>query len=198
MLGWMVTAPWALLVGDKGADKSALALRVATALGARGLRVEGVVQDPLERDGERSGYVVRRIGGPETVVVARKGVAPPGSDGSVATVCSFVFDAGAFEQARAWVRRAASDADVVVIDEVSKLEVARGGHHAAIVDALGGRAVVLLVVRGDQLFSVVERFGLGEAAATLESGDEDAFARFVDDLARAAAAARSERERERA
>jgi len=182
-------ARWALLVGGKGDDKSALAVRVAAELGARGLRVGGVVQDPIEEDGERRAYVARRLGGPETVVVAREGAAAPGA--TEAAVCSYVFDAGAFERAREWIRQGSREADVVVIDEVSKLEVARGGHHDAIREALGGHAVVVLVVRGDQLFSVVERFDLGEPCATLESADEGAFARFLEDLARAATAAKA-------
>ena len=177
-------ARWALLVGGKGVDKTSLAERVAAELAARGLRVAGVVQDPVEEDGERRGYVARRIGASETVVVARKGAAEAGSN--EATVCSFVFDASAFERAREWIRQSSREADVVVIDEVSKLEVARGGHHDAIREALRGNAIVVLVVRGDQLFSVVERFALGEPAATLESADEGAFAQFVEDLARAA------------
>jgi nucleoside-triphosphatase THEP1 len=187
----MAAAPWALLVGGKGVDGSSLASRAATELAARGLQVGGVVQEPIERDGRR-GYEARRVGGDERVVLAGKGAAPPGASKEALTdFCSFVFDERAFERAAGWIRAASNEADVVVIDEVSKLEVARGGHHDAVRDALGGRALVLLVVRGDQLFSVVERFELGEPAATLESGDEGAFSAFVEDVARAAEARRA-------
>ncbi len=171
---------WALLVGGRGVDGSSLAARAASDLEARGLRVGGVVQDPIERDGERTGYVARRVGADESVVVARRGAAEPGE-----AFCSFTFDPSAFTRAREWIGQASREADVVVIDEVSKLEVAGKGHHDAVREALAGAAIVLLVVRGDQLFAVVERFELGEPVATLEAADEGSYARFVDAVARA-------------
>lgn len=178
-------APWALLVGGKGAGKSTVASRVAAELARRGVAVGGVVQDAIEEDGDRVGYLARHLDGTECVVVGRKGAAPPG-DEALCSFCSFVFDPQAFERARAWIRRGVERASIVIIDEVSKLEVAEGGHCAAIREALEGRAIVLLVVRADQLFHVVERFGLGEALATLDAEDGPSFAAFVDELARAA------------
>ncbi|HEX7600292.1 MAG TPA: nucleoside-triphosphatase [Polyangiaceae bacterium] len=182
-----MTARWALLVGGKGTGQSSLAARASAELARRGVAVGGVVQDATEDDGGRS-YLARHVGGSESVVVARKGAPPKGArPDALLEFCSFVFDTDAFARARGWIRQDAEAADVVVIDEVSKLEVSRGGHHDAIRDALFGRAIVLLVVRGDQLFSVVERFELNdEPIESLDTGEETAFARFVDELARAA------------
>jgi len=182
-----VTARWALLVGRKGEGKSSAASWVAAELAARGVAVGGFVQEAIEEDDERVGYRARGLGRPDSVVVARRGSPPRGAeDGALLSFCSFVFDNDAFRQARGWLQGDLVEAGVVVIDEVSKLEVARGGHHDAILDALAGGAVVLLVVRADQLFSVVERFDLGEPVATLDAGDDDARAGFVSALAQAA------------
>jgi len=181
-----VTARWALLVGGKGTGQSSRAARVAAQLASRGVVVGGVVQDATEDDGART-YLARHVGGSESVVVARKGAPPKGArPDALREFCSFVFDTDAFAQARAWIRDDSRTADVVVVDEVSKLEVSHGGHHDAILDARAGTAIVLLVVRGDQLFSVVERFALDdEPVATLDTVDDAAFARFVEDLAAA-------------
>jgi nucleoside-triphosphatase THEP1 len=182
-----MTARWALLAGGKGTGKSSVASRVATELAQRGVVVGGVVQDAIEEDGDRVGYRARHVGGTESVVVGRKGAAPPDADPeALCSFCSFVFDPRAFDRAHGWIRQGVASADVVIIDEVSKLEVAQGGHCAAIREALAGKAIVLLVVRADQLFDVVERFGLGDALATLDAADEPALAPFVDELARAA------------
>jgi nucleoside-triphosphatase THEP1 len=180
---------WALLSGPRGTGKSSRAARIARELEGRGLTVGGVVQEAIERDGARVGYVARRVGAAargagaaDEVVLARKGA--PDAGGADVAFCSFVFDSDAFARAREWVALAARDADVVVVDEISKLEVAGQGHHDAVRDALGGRALPLLVVRADQLFGVVERFELDEPVAVLESVDDDALASFVDALAR--------------
>lgn len=179
---------WALIVGPKGSGKTSLAARVARELTARGVSVDGVLQAAVHQDGERVGFQARRVGASgDEVALARRGVAPEGTPPERAhEFCSYVFDDDAFVQARRWVEQAANAADVVIVDEVSKLEVARGGHYAGIKSALGARAVVLLVVRADQLFAVVERFELEDAIATLETADEGALSSFVDAITRAA------------
>lgn len=183
-----MTHRWALIVGPKGSGKTTLAARVARALTERGVSVGGVLQEASIRDGERVGFQARRVGaGGDQVPLARRGVAPEGTPPERAhEFCSYVFDDGAFVQARSWVEHAADTADVVIVDEVSKLEVARGGHHDGIRGALGAGALVLLVVRADQLFAVVERFELDDAIATLETADESGFSSFVDAVVRAA------------
>lgn len=183
----MTHTPWALIAGGRNTGKSGTAAEVAAALAARGVTVGGVIQEAVVEEGERVGYVARRVDAPGTVkMLARRGAAPEGArPGAVHTVCSFVFDADAFAEVRRWLREAGERAEVVIVDEVSKLEVTGEGHHGAVQDALGGRALVVLVVRADQLFAVVERFGLEDAVATLETGDGVALAEFVEAVARA-------------
>lgn len=180
-----MTTRWALLVGGTGAGKSSVATRVAAELALRGRVVGGVVQEATEEDGAHTGHRARRVGGEGSVVLARRSAPPPGARAeALREFCSFVFDDDAFGRARGWIEEASQQADVVVIDEVSKLETARAGHHDAIRDALAGRALVLLVARADQLFGIVERFGLdAEPVATLDADDEAAFAAFVEALA---------------
>lgn len=179
---------WALIVGPKGSGKTSLAARVADALTARGVSVGGVLQEALHQDGENVGFQARRVGSSgDELPLARRGVAPVGTPPERAhELCSYVFDAEAFVRARSWVEHAANTADVVIVDEVSKLEVARGGHHDGIRSVLGSPAIVLLVVRADQLFAVVERFELDDAIATLETADEGAVSGFVDAVVSAA------------
>lgn len=186
----MTHARWGLISGAKGAGKSSTASRVAGLLAARGVTGGGVIQEALHEDGDRVAYRARQLGVPDdAVLLARRGAAPEGARAdAVCSFCSFMFDDDAFAKAGAWIRDAARACEVVVIDEVSKLEASGGGHHDAIRDALGGRALVVLVVRADQLFAIVERFGLGDAVATLEVGDEGAVAPFVDALVQAARA----------
>lgn len=184
----MTDARWALIAGAKGAGKSGTAARVVEGLAARGAVVGGVIQEALHDEGERVAYRAVRVGAPgDAVLLARRGAAPEGARAeALCAFCSFTFDEDAFAEAGAWVRKAARECDVVVVDEVSKLEASGGGHHDAIREALTGRALVLLVVRADQLFAVVERFGLGDAVASLEVGDEAAMGEFVETVLRAA------------
>lgn len=175
---------WALVTGNKGDDKPARLRKVIERLEARGLSVGGVVQQPLDDQDGRSGYVARELRGEGRVALARKARASDEGDPRSQLVCSFAFDAESLARVRGWVERDARTCDVVVIDEVSKLEVSGGGHHDSVLAALAGPALVLLCVRADQLFAVMERFGLDEPLAALESGgDRDAFVQNVAAIA---------------
>ncbi|MCL2779062.1 MAG: DUF2478 domain-containing protein [Polyangiaceae bacterium] len=179
-----MTKRWALIVGGKGAGKSTAATRVANMLATRGIAVGGVIQEAVHEDGERVAYRACHVGEPTSgVIIAHRGAPPKGTQtNALREFCSLVFDDDAFAAAGAWVRQAMNACDVVIIDEVSKLEVSGGGHHNAIRDALAGRALAILVVRDHQLFAVVEKFELEDAVASLEVGDDDAIDAFVDTI----------------
>lgn len=174
---------WALLLGSKSQDGSAAALAVAAALRARGLPVAGFVQEPIFEDGERAGHRLRRLAGDETLAVGRRGTEARAP--SEESFCSFVFSGDAFAAARRWLELDGAGARVLVLHEASKLEIAQKGHYEAIRAALDGGQVVVLAVRADQLFGVMERFGLDEPVASLESGDPEAVEAFADALAAA-------------
>jgi nucleoside-triphosphatase THEP1/SAM-dependent methyltransferase len=172
---------WALLLGPKGSSKAKLLERVIALLGAEGVRVGGFVQTPIESEGARVGYEIARVSGPERVRVARTGTpAAPSED----AFCSYVFDRDAFSTALGWLKSDLGRADVVAIDEVSKLESAGQGHAASLERVLEGDTLALLSVRADVLPLVVERFGLEDALATLSTDDPpEACAAFVRAIA---------------
>jgi nucleoside-triphosphatase THEP1 len=178
---------WALLVGGKGTGRSLLASRLARELSSRGISVRGVVQEEIEEEQVPVGHDVRRVGTDDRMLLARRGATP--REPSEEAFCSFVFDRRAFDAARGWIEQDAATAQVLIVDEVSKLEAAGGGHHDAIVHALAGTPLVVLSVRSEELFAVMERFALDEPVAMLDTADAPAFAAFVDSVATATIAA---------
>lgn len=182
---------WALLSAVKGTAKTSFLLDLVARLRAAGVRVGGVLQEGLQGpDDQRDGYVARELAGDARATVGRKARAGDDARADAQLVCSYAFDANALATARAWIERDAASCELVIVDEVSKLEVARGGHHDAVLAALAGPALPLLSVRADQLFAVMERFGLGEPVASFELGPDAHVAPFVEDLVRAIGAAK--------
>jgi nucleoside-triphosphatase THEP1 len=175
-------AHWALLVGPKGSGKSNSALELVARLRGAGLRAEGFVQVGWIDDLERKGYDLMRLRSGERVHLARPGSLEKQGEESF---CSFLFHQEAFAIAREWTLHDAPGADVLVVDEVSKLEAAGKGHHEAIAWALGRDdvKVVMTCVRADQLFYVMEKFKLEEEPFTmleLPAQDEETKGAFVD------------------
>jgi len=156
-------------------------------LSSRGISVRGVVQEEIEDERVPVGYDVRRIGTDDRMLLARRGANP--REPSEEAFCSFVFDRRAFDAARGWIEQDAATAQVLIVDEVSKLEGAGGGHHDAILHALAGASLVVLSVRSEELFAIMERFGLDEPVAMLDTADATGFASFVDSVAAVTAAA---------
>lgn len=175
---------WALIAAAHGGEKTAVVGAVVDALRARGVRLGGFVQAPIDAGELRAGYEVRRLaGGPEVerVRVART----PGGAALAPTeeaFCSLVFDGAAFARADKWIEKDLSHVPVVVIDEVSKLEAAGRGHARAIERALASDKLTILCVRADQLFAVVERFKLADAVASVGAGEGSVDA-FADEIA---------------
>jgi nucleoside-triphosphatase THEP1 len=150
-----------VVYGPPGAGKTTATLRLAGRLRAHGLRVGGFFQRSTVDELERRGYdLVRLPDGIETLPLARPGAQQ--DRGTIATVCSFVFSREAFAKGLDWLRADAPQADALVIDEVSKLEVSGDGHFEAVRWAvnLDTRLLVVLSVRADQLFYVVDKFEL--------------------------------------
>lgn len=153
---------WALISGEKGQGKAEFVLEVARRLGERGLKVAGFVQQGLEdAQTEQKRYELHRLATGERAVLAVEGIAAKGPTQEL--FCTYAFKNEIFEVARGWVEADAPGADVVIVSEVSKLEIAGKGHAAALRHALGleGPRVVVVSARASQLFYVVENFGLG-------------------------------------
>lgn len=178
-------ARWALITGEKGTGKADYVLGVAMRLRMAGLRVAGFVQ--LRKGGPEGpkGYELLRLANGKKIALAQEGVAA--RDPSQEAFCTYAFSNDAFEQACGWVKEDAAKADVLVLDDVSKLETQGKGHAAALAWALQQPGkIVLISARASQLFYVVENFGLDEPLAALELPVKDAArAAFVDALLKA-------------
>lgn len=173
----MLEPMWAALLGDKGSNKSAVAAEIVGELARAGLRVRGFLQRTDVDPAGRQGFELVRLAGGDRLALAREGLPErPGTE----SFCSFTFQTDAFARARAWIEADAPGAEVLVVDEASKLEAAGRGHAGAIEVALAAPALALLCVRADQLHNVMERFALDEPLAQLEVPcDLDARAAFV-------------------
>ncbi|MGI5865425.1 MAG: nucleoside-triphosphatase [Myxococcales bacterium] len=173
-------ARWAVITGEKGHRKAELGLEVAELLRSRGVRVAGIVQlgfkDPAS---EQKRYELQRVSNGERIALAVEGVVP--KEPTEELFCTLAFRNDAFDLACRWVQEDAAEADVVVIGEVSKLEIGGKGHAASLQFALGldDSKVVLITARASQLFYVMENFGLqDDPVAALEmpgtNADRDA------------------------
>jgi nucleoside-triphosphatase THEP1 len=175
---------WALVTGPRGGGRAAAVRELAALLAARGVRVAGWVQRPFEDPAGRKAIDVARLpAGAERLALART---VPTAD--AAATCSFAFDAAALAAVERWVAEDAPRADVVVADGLGRLELAGGGHRAAVARALGSGAVVVLSLRDEQLVYALEALGLrDEPLAAVGSGDgAAALAEFADAVAGAA------------
>jgi nucleoside-triphosphatase THEP1 len=168
-------------------------MRAAELLRDKGVRVGGFLQLPREDELGRKWYDLLRLSRGQKMVLAGPASGPAVEEVGKTSLCSFVFHDETFAAAQAWVQEDSATADVLMIDEVSKLEVGGKGHHDAVVTALGaaGASVVVLCIRADQLFYVVDRFGLqDDAVGVLElPADDCSTGQFASQLAEACAAA---------
>ena len=80
----------------------------------------------------------------------------------------FSIDAASFAWANALIERSLATADVVVFDEIGKLEIQEGGLAPSFHKALAqDRATVLAAVRDVHVEAVMKHFGLDASALTL-------------------------------
>lgn len=160
-------ARWAAIIGARGTGKSSQALAVAGMLRERSIEVGGFLQIGVMDDLGRKSYDLRRLSTGETIPLARPASGTE-ADGNT-SFCSFAFVDASFAAARAWLEEEIPRCGALIVDEVSKLEVGGQGHHEAIRRALSAveDVVVVLCVRADQLFYVVESFGLDDDAVAV-------------------------------
>ncbi|MGC4115058.1 MAG: DUF2478 domain-containing protein [Myxococcales bacterium] len=178
-------ARWAVVTGHKGDKKAEFVLGVAKALEAAGLRVAGFVQRRWH-DGDQKGHDLERVATGERLRLSQDGVAAKSI--SQDAFCTYAFENDGFARAFEWLREDGRAADVLVLDDVSKLETQGKGHAAALTWALAqADKLVVISARASQLFYVVENFGLQDdpiAAAELPVG-EDGLSEFAREIARA-------------
>jgi nucleoside-triphosphatase THEP1 len=174
-------ARWALIAGPKKSDKTDHALALFRALQGAGITVGGFIQDKRIDEEQRKNYDLVRLPSMQRVHLAREALnESPESD---VTFCALRFDNDAFQLAREWIEADRHDAEVLFVGDISKVEVSGGGHSAALSTALAttGATLAVICVRADQLFYVVEKFGLeDDVVACLElPAHPDACQRFT-------------------
>lgn len=173
-------AHWALVVGGKGQDKTAAIRRLIDRLTAVGVTVAGFFQEGVYEDSERIGFRVLRVAHRDSAVLARRGASARSQ--TEEAFCSITFDNAAFSDAFKWLQDDQAGARILLLDEISKFEVAGKGHYSSVLWALASKSLVILSIRADQLFYVVDKLQLTDPIATLdlaESGELDDFVSSV-------------------
>ena len=177
-------ARWALISGPKAKERTEQALKLVDELKRVGALVGGFVQIKRIDEDHRKHFDLVDLRSGERAHLAEEAVyAAPGD---FVTFCALRFKESAFEQARRWLERDVGEAQVVFVGDISKVEVSGGGHYEATLKALSlpDDKVAVICVRADQLFFVVEKFGLEDnACAVLElPASPEACERFYRDV----------------
>lgn len=178
-------ARWALVTAEKGVGKGPVILEVAERLREAGIRVGGFLQlSRKDAEGLKT-YEVARVGREERVVLAVEGIAPKGE--TEESFCTYAFRNESFDRAREWIEQDAPSCQVLVLDDVSKLEAMGKGHAASLRLALGTGpgTVVLIGARSPQLSYVMEAFGLDDepVGAVDLPGERGAIAALAEAIA---------------
>jgi nucleoside-triphosphatase len=105
-----------LLEGRPGAGKSTVALRLAELLQQQGMKVGGFVTGELREQDRRCGFAVETFEGERAILAHVSLPGPP-------RVSRYGVDLEAFERVALPALEATADADVVVIDELGKMEL---------------------------------------------------------------------------
>lgn len=146
------------VVGAPGSGKTTRIAQVMGGVRARGLAAGGVCQPaiPGERpDGLRPGYMLRDLAtGQERPFAKWHGRGGPDAP-------HYAFDPEGWVWAGERIRHAAESSDVVVVDELGRLEARGGGHLPAIRDAMdaGDARFWILAVRDDAADAVQRWLG---------------------------------------
>jgi nucleoside-triphosphatase len=106
-----------LLEGRPGAGKSTVARRLAQELRCRGVRVCGFVTDELRERGRRVGFAVETFDGERATLAHVSLSGPP-------RVSRYGVDVEAFERVALPALEAAGEAEIVIVDELGKMELA--------------------------------------------------------------------------
>ncbi len=163
------------VVGDQGAGKTTAMLDLCEALAAAGHVVAGVLQPARHRGRRRVGYdLLDPRDGDRFDLATRKATLGPGE------LC-YAFDEAGWGWGAERIARARRDADVLVVDEMGKLEARGQGHLPALQRTVDGEGcgVWVLSIRASALDAVTAALGPFERVARL---DDDH--RAPDDLRR--------------
>ncbi len=145
-----------LVTAAVGQGKTTALARLAASLRGEGYRVGGILAPRVMVAGVTLGYDVLDVATPRRAILAR--LWPPGQ-----RIGRYYLRPAGLALADQAIRQAAHEAQVVLVDEVGPAELGGGGHHAAVVAALAGSALPVLVVRSGLVPAVQATFGIGQA-----------------------------------
>lgn len=129
------------ITGLPGAGKTHALLKVIEMLEADGLKVGGMITEPITRRGRREGFHVMDWATKERRVFASKDIQ------SKITVGRYGVDLAALDEVGVSALRTATEkCDVIVIDEVGKMEVESEGFITAVKEALDADKPLLLTL----------------------------------------------------
>jgi nucleoside-triphosphatase THEP1 len=168
------------VVGDQGAGKTTAVIGLCDSLIASGHDVAGVLQPARHVDGKRVGYdLLDPHDGARFDLATRKTSFGPGE------LC-YAFDDAGWGWGSTRIARARRDADVLVVDEMGKLEARGQGHVPALVQDVDDErcGVWVLSVRAGALDAVAAAVGPFEHVARLhgEPGALDRLRQRINDL----------------
>jgi nucleoside-triphosphatase len=177
------------ITGAPGAGKTTLVGDLLRRLRQRGLQVGGVTQPAILEGDRRAGYQLRDERTGEERPFARRREKRDEAE------LGFSFDADAWPWAATRIARARREADVVVVDELGRLEARGEGHLPSLVEPLEHERarVLILSVRADRARDIEERLGafdrqlaVGADAATRETLVDEIVRLCAQSAARAA------------
>ncbi|RLG53090.1 MAG: hypothetical protein DRN96_00760 [Thermoproteota archaeon] len=131
-----------LITGPPGSGKSTLISCVVSELTERGVKVGGVVTPELRKHGRRVAFLMRDLLTGEEVVIASVSLGKPGP-----RVSKYRVDVEAIDRVGAKaIQLAIKLADVIVIDEVGKMELFSRNFSQQVVAALESNKPVLATI----------------------------------------------------
>lgn len=157
------------VIGSPGSGKTTLLAELCERLRTRGLELGGITQPALHVDGRRVGYeLLDAATGERHPLAHRRTERREGELG-------YEFDAEAWPWARERIRAARLEREVLVVDELGRLEAGGEGHLPPLVETLAAtRARVhLLGVRADCAEAIAERLGRYDLTRELSASEPD-------------------------
>jgi nucleoside-triphosphatase len=128
-----------LLEGRPGVGKTTVVRRLVDLLRRRDLVVSGFTTEEIREGGRRMGFAVESLGGDRAVMAHIDISGPP-------RVGRYGVDLGTFERIALPSLAAAASSEVMVIDELGKMELASAAFRHAVVRAFDGEAAVVATV----------------------------------------------------
>ncbi len=147
-----------IVYGHIGSGKTLFAGQLATALDKQGVKVGGIVSPRILDEGKTVGYRVQDIETSEEQLLAT--LHPLGIP-----IGKFYLSEKVLGFAQVAIERAASTAQVVILDEVGRLELEGEGHANALRILLQSEAIAVLFIRTMFVEPVTEKFGIDDYLA---------------------------------